>query len=206
MKNKENILAGDVFEVLNNINNGDNYIVTSVGKHQMHAAQKYKFKFPRQMITSGGFGTMGFALPASIGVELKKNNKNMPTIVITGDGSFQMNIQELGTIYAEQLKPKIIIFNNYQLGMVTQWEDKFYNKNYADTDFKQIEDKHVDFCKLAEAYNIKSSRVSKKSELKKEILKMMNSDSAYILDIEMIEEDHVVPMIPAGKNIDDTIF
>jgi len=176
---------------------GDAIVVTEVGQNQMWAAQYYKVKRPRQFITSGGLGTMGFGFPAAIGAQM--GNRDKIVIDIAGDGSIQMNIQELATASAEKLPIKIFILNNSCLGMVRQWQELFYNKKYACTLF----DVAPDFEKLAEAYGAYSRKVTKAEELEETIEWALNINNApVIVDIKVAKEENVFPMIPAGGSID----
>jgi len=163
----------------------------------MWAAQFYKVKRPRQFITSGGLGTMGFGFPASIGAKIA--NKDKIVIDIAGDGSIQMNIQELATASAEKLPVKIFVLNNSCLGMVRQWQELFYNKRYACT----LLDVAPDFEKLADAYGAYGRKVTKIDELEDAIEWALNiNDAPVIVDIKVKREANVFPMIPAGGSID----
>jgi len=197
-RRKENVIQPQyVIEKIYEITKGEAIIVTEVGQNQMWAAQFYKVKRPRQFITSGGLGTMGFGLPAAIGAKLARPNDIV--IDIAGDGSIQMNIQELATAVTERLPIKIFILNNSCLGMVRQWQELFYNKRYACTLF----DFHPDFVKLAEAYSAYGRRVEKVEEVESAIeWALEKNDAPVIVDFMVEGEENVFPMVPAGGSID----
>ncbi len=171
-------------------------VVADVGQHQMMAARYYNFRSPHTWITSGGSGTMGFALPASVGAKMAAPEKQV--ISISGDGSFQMNIQELGTIMQEKLPVKIIILNNHFLGMVRQWQQLFFEKRYSFTDMKS-----PDFVAVAKAYDIDGSRVDTREQLNKGLDDMMKSEGPYLLEINVEKEQNVFPMVPTGAGVDE---
>lgn len=186
-----------VIERIYEITKGEAIVVTEVGQNQMWAAQYYKVKKPRQFITSGGLGTMGFGFPAAIGAQI--GNRDKLVIDIAGDGSIQMNIQELATASSEKLPVKIFVLNNSCLGMVRQWQELFYNRRYACT----LLDVAPNFEKLAEAYGAYGRRVEKIEELDEAIEWALNINSApVIIDIKVKREENVFPMIPAGGSID----
>jgi acetolactate synthase-1/2/3 large subunit len=175
------------------ISKGEAVIVTDVGQHQMWSAQFVTSLKPRRFLSSGGLGTMGFGLPAAIGASL--SNPKSPTILITGDGGFQMNIQELATLRQYGLPVKIVVINNGCLGMVRQWQQFFFNKRYSQTIFEY----NPDFSKLAEVYGIPSQRVEKPEDLQSSVDKLINSPGPGLLDVIVEPEENVLPMIPAGK-------
>jgi acetolactate synthase-1/2/3 large subunit len=187
-----------LMEEIDKYTNGNSTIVTEVGQHQMWAAQYHKYKKPRQFISSGGLGTMGFGLPAAIGAQIGQPDEQI--ILIAGDGSIQMNIQELGTIQTYNVPVKIIIFNNKYLGMVRQWQEMFFEKRYSSTKILA-----PDFVKMGEAYGIWSKRVEKKSELSGAIREAMELKGPAILDVHIPEEENVYPMVPAGAGLKDMI-
>lgn len=190
-----------VIERIYELTKGEAIVVTEVGQNQMWTAQYYKVKRPRQFITSGGLGTMGFGFPAAIGAQI--GNRDKIVIDIAGDGSIQMNIQELATAASERLPVKIFILNNSCLGMVRQWQELFYEKRYSCT----LLDVAPNFEKLAEAYGAYGRRVEKIEELDEAIEWALNiNDSPVIVDIKVNREENVFPMIPAGGSIDKMLI
>ncbi|ACK42466.1 MULTISPECIES: biosynthetic-type acetolactate synthase large subunit [Dictyoglomus] len=190
-----------VIERIYELTKGEAIVVTEVGQNQMWAAQYYKVKRPRQFITSGGLGTMGFGFPAAIGAQI--GNRDKIVIDIAGDGSIQMNIQELATAASERLPVKIFILNNSCLGMVRQWQELFYEKRYSCT----LLDVAPNFEKLAEVYGAYGRRVEKIEELDEAIEWALNiNDSPVIVDIQVNREENVFPMIPAGGSIDKMLI
>lgn len=194
-----------VVEMLSELTNGDAIIVPGVGQHQMFAAQYYNFKHPRQLLTSGGLGSMGFGLPAAMGAKAACPDKLV--VNIDGDGSFQMNIQELGTIHMEDLPIKIIILNNQHLGMVAQWEDRFYGGRRGNTDLtNHLSNRpYPDFVTIAKGYGIPGREVYKREELEDALKEMLAAPGSFLLDVHTGYEEHVLPMIPAGKDYKSTI-
>ncbi|KAF8408429.1 hypothetical protein HHK36_007581 [Tetracentron sinense] len=193
-------------KVLDELTNGNAVISTGVGQHQMWAAQWYKYKGPRQWLTSGGLGAMGFGLPAAIGAAVAKPDAIV--VDIDGDGSFIMNVQELATIRVENLPVKIMLLNNQHLGMVVQWEDRFYKANRAHTFLgNPSKESQIfpDMLKFAEACDIPSARVTKKGELREAIQKMLETPGPYLLDVIVPHQEHVLPMIPSGGAFKDVI-
>ena len=199
-KDTDKILPQAVVEELYSQTNGDAVIVPGVGQHQMWSAQFYQYSFPRQLLTSGGLGTMGFGLPSAMGAKVAVPEKTV--INIDGDGSAQMNIQELGTIHNENIGVKIVILNNQHLGMVAQWEDRFYGSTRGNTVLinERSNRPYPDFVKIAEGYGIPGKEVYEKSELEAAIKEMLATDGPYILDIHVEYQEHVLPMIPPGKD------
>jgi acetolactate synthase I/II/III large subunit len=189
-----------VMEKLCEMTNGEAIIVPGVGQHQMWAAQYYNYTFPRQLLTSGGLGAMGFGLPAAMGAKVARPDKLV--INIDGDGSFQMNIQELGTLHAEEINVKMIILNNQHLGMVAQWEDRFYGSKRGNTVMKneRVDRPYPDFVTIASGYSIPGREVYKREDLESAIKEMLETEGPYILDIHTGYEEHVLPMIPPGKD------
>ena len=176
---------------------GNATIVTSVGQHQMWAGQHYFYKRPRQLITSGGLGTMGFELPAAIGAQVALPGQE--TWAICGDGGFQMTMQELAVLVDEQLPVKIAILNNSYLGMVRQWQQLFYDKNFVSVAMTQ-----PDFCKIADAYGIRAIRVEHKSEVELAIREARNHKGPMLLDFQIDQEENVWPMVPSVAALSET--
>lgn len=187
-----------VIEEIYNQTKGGAIIVTEVGQHQMWAAQFYKFDYPRNFLTSGGLGTMGYGFPAAIGAKVANPDKEV--IVIAGDGSFQMNIQELATLSSYNINLKVIILNNHYLGMVRQWQELFYKRRYSGTPLK-----NPDFVKVAAGYGIKGLKITKPSEVKKAVKEILASKKAIVADFRIAEEENVFPMVPAGEAINRMI-
>ena len=195
----------------------ETYITVGVGQHQMWAAQFFKLKDPRAWASSSGLGTMGFGLPAALGVQAA--HPDVLVVDIDGDGSFQMNIQELATAFCEKLPVKVLLLNNQHLGMVVQWEDRFMDGNRAHTYLGPIDDaeatgkgdsafvdrRYPDFVKIAKGYGCGGASVRKKSDLTAALEEMIHSKGPYVLDVEVPYQAHVLPMIPSGGTIDDLI-
>ncbi|BHH83919.1 biosynthetic-type acetolactate synthase large subunit [Desulforhopalus sp. 52FAK] len=182
-----------VIETLHKHTNGEAIITTEVGQNQMWAAQFYKFDYHRHFVTSGGLGTMGFGLPAAIGAQMAYPDKTV--IDIAGDGSIQMNIQELATAKQYNCPVKIAILNNSYLGMVRQWQELFYDKRYASTTM----DVAPDFVDLAKAYGAVGLRATTKDEVEPVIVEALATDNVVIMDFKIEKEEGVYPMVPAGK-------
>ncbi len=188
-----------VIEKISELTNGEAIISTEVGQNQMWAAQYYNFKYPRQFITSGGLGTMGFGLPAAIGAKVGCPDKVV--IDIAGDGSIQMNIQELMTAVENGIDVKIAILNNSYLGMVRQWQELFYRRRYSATPIKS-----PDFVKLAEAYGAKGMRVVRKEDVVPTIEEALRTPGVVVMDFIVAPEENVFPMVPAGEAINKMIM
>lgn len=193
---KEGLTMGEVLGGINKETDGDAVIVTDVGQHQMFAWRYANFTKTRSNVTSGGLGTMGFALPAAIGAKLGVPNREV--IAIIGDGGYQMTSNELGTILQTKAAVKIVVLNNGYLGMVRQWQELFFDKRYASTEMVS-----PDFVKLAQAYDIEAQRVSKREDLAEAIQTMVQSKEAYFLEVVIEKEDNVFPMIPTGASVSD---
>jgi len=189
-----------VVEQIYEATKGDAIICTEVGQNQMWAAQFYKYTRPRSFISSGGLGTMGFGFPAAIGAKLGCPEKMV--FDIAGDGSIQMNIQELATAVINHIPVKVAILNNGYLGMVRQWQQLFYKKRYSHTRLPHI----PDFVKLAEAYGAVGIRVAKKHEVRPAIDKAIETDKVVFMDFIVEEEENVLPMVPAGEAINKMIM
>ncbi|KAL3716716.1 hypothetical protein ACJRO7_008326 [Eucalyptus globulus] len=193
-------------QVLDELTDGNAIISTGVGQHQMWAAQFYKYKRPRQWLTSGGLGAMGFGLPAAVGAAVAR--PDAVVVDIDGDGSFIMNVQELATVRVENLPVKIMLLNNQHLGMVVQWEDRFYKANRAHTYLgnpSRESDIFPNMLTFAEACGIPASRVTKKADLRAAVQKMLDTPGPYLLDVIVPHQEHVLPMIPSGGSFKDVI-
>ncbi|NLJ83861.1 MAG: biosynthetic-type acetolactate synthase large subunit [Halanaerobiaceae bacterium] len=180
-----------VVQELNRLTEGKAIVVTEVGQHQMWAAQYYNYSYPRNFITSGGLGTMGFGLPAALGAQVGREGELV--IDISGDGSFQMNVQELATISEYNLPVKIVIINNGTLGMVRQWQELLHEKRYSSTILQ-----NPDFLKLAEAYGIKAIRIDDKNQLSEKLNEALEYAGPVLVDVSVAWEENVWPMVPPG--------
>jgi acetolactate synthase I/II/III large subunit len=190
----ETLTMGEVIKLLNELTHGDAVIVTDVGQHQMVACRYAKFNQTKSNITSGGLGTMGFALPASIGAKFGAPERTV--VAIIGDGGFQMTIQELGTIMQSKVNVKLIILNNQFLGMVRQWQQLFHDKRYSFVDITS-----PDFVMVAKGYYIDGRRVSKREDLKNALKEMLEHDGSYLLEVMVGKENNVFPMVPQGCSV-----
>jgi acetolactate synthase-1/2/3 large subunit len=193
---KSGLTMGEVIKTINANSGGEAVIVTDVGQHQMIACRYAKFSQSKSNITSGGLGTMGFALPAALGAKMGAPEREV--VAVIGDGGFQMNIQELGTIFQTQAAVKIVILNNDFLGMVRQWQQLFFDKRYASTEMV-----NPDFVKIAEGYFIEAKRVTKRDEMTAAVAEMMKSNKPYLLEVCVEKENNVFPMIPSGASVSD---
>ncbi|MDF1518161.1 MAG: biosynthetic-type acetolactate synthase large subunit [Lutibacter sp.] len=193
---KEGLTMSEVLAGINKETKGEAVIVSDVGQHQMIAWRYAKFNKTRSNVTSGGLGTMGFALPAAIGAKMGAPEREV--IAIIGDGGYQMTIQELGTILQTKAAVKIVVLNNSFLGMVRQWQELFFDRRYASTVMT-----NPDFVKIAEGYSIEANRVSKREDLAAAIKKMTDSKEAYFLEVVIEPESNVFPMIPTGASVSD---
>jgi acetolactate synthase-1/2/3 large subunit len=201
-KNDIKLRTEYVIERISEKTKGDAIIVTDVGQHQMWVAQYYKFVNPRSHVTSGGLGTMGFSVPASIGVAFA--NKNKTIISFSGDGGFQMNIQELITAVAYKLPIKFFIMNNSFLGMVRQWQELYHAEKYSFTD---LSNSNPDFKKVAEAFGVKSFSTDNIDEVDGLLEKVLNyNDGPSLIEFKVVKEDMVFPMVPSGGSVSDMIF
>ncbi len=180
-------------------------ITTGVGQHQMWAAQFFGFNHPRKWVTSGGLGTMGFGLPAALGCKVA--HPDHLVIDIDGDGSFLMNVQELATAYAEKIPAKVLLLNNQHLGMVMQWEDRFFGSNRAHT-YLGAGDDHApypDFETIAKGFGVRARSIVDKADLDAALIEMIESEEPYLLNVHVPHQEHVLPMIPAGMTVKDII-
>jgi acetolactate synthase-1/2/3 large subunit len=190
----DQMTMGEVINMLNELTGGHAIIVTDVGQHQMVACRYAKFKETRSNITSGGLGTMGFALPAAIGAKIGAPDRTV--VAIIGDGGFQMTIQELGTIMQSEVDVKIIILNNQFLGMVRQWQQLFNDKRYSFVDIAS-----PDFVQVAKGYNIEGESISHRDDLKGALRNMLEHNAAYLLEVMVGKENNVFPMVPQGCSV-----
>jgi acetolactate synthase I/II/III large subunit len=188
------LTMGEVINVLNELTGGDAVIVTDVGQHQMVACRYAKFVQSKSNITSGGLGTMGFALPAAIGAKFGAPDRTV--VAIIGDGGFQMTLQELGTIMQSEVNVKILILNNEFLGMVRQWQQLFHEKRYS---FVNITS--PDFVMVAKGYGISGSRIRERKDLRSALQTMLEHDGAYLLEVMVGKENNVFPMVPQGCSV-----
>ena len=193
---KEGLTMGESIIAINEFTNGDAIIVTDVGQHQMVACRYANFVKSKSNITSGGLGTMGFALPAAMGAKMGALNREV--VAVIGDGGYQMTIQELGTIFQLQIPVKIVILNNDFLGMVRQWQQLFFDKRYASTEMV-----NPDFVAIAKGYYLDSERVKDRKDLKPAVERMIKSKKPYVLEICVEKENNVFPMIPTGASVSD---
>jgi acetolactate synthase-1/2/3 large subunit len=209
----KHITSQEAVRVLFELTKGDAIITTGVGQHQMWAAQFYDFQNPRSFISSLGLGAMGFGYPAALGAKVARPDKQV--IDIDGDGSFLMNIQELATAKIEKIAAKALVLNNQHLGMVVQWEDRFYNSVRGHTILgdpnnigspENLGGIYPDYVKIAEGFGVKARRVVKREELREAMQEMLDHDGPYVLDVIVPYTEHVLPMIPGGKTVGDMII
>ena len=193
---KEGLTMGEAIASINKHTGGDAVIVTDVGQHQMIACRYAEFIRSKSNVTSGGLGTMGFALPAAIGAKMGAPGRHV--VAVIGDGGYQMTIQELGTIFQTGTAVKIVVLNNDYLGMVRQWQQLFFDKRYASTEMT-----NPDFVTIAKGYHIDAKRVTKRDELDQAVGEMIASDKPYFLEVCVEKEDNVFPMIPTGASVSD---
>ena len=193
---KEGLTMGEVIHQINMHSNGDAAIVTDVGQHQMIACRYAEFNKTKSNITSGGLGTMGFGLPAAIGAKMAAPEREV--VSISGDGGYQMTLQELGTIFQQKAAVKVVVLNNEFLGMVRQWQQLFFDKRYASTEMI-----NPNFVAIAEGYYIKARKVTKREDLAGAVKEMMESKEAYFLEVCVEKEGNVFPMVPSGASVSD---
>ena len=221
-ENFDGILQQHAIRELSNLTKErETYITVGVGQHQMWAAQFFQFREPRHWMSSSGLGTMGFGLPSAMGVQAA--HPGALVVDIDGDGSFQMNIQELATLYCENLPVKVLLLNNQHLGMVVQWEDRFMGSNRAHTylgpvhheeasgigvteKHAYVAERYPDFVGIAKGYGCGAATVSKKADLRGALEEMINYPGPYVLDVCVPYQEHVLPMIPGGKTVEDMIL
>ena len=193
---KKGLTMAEVIKEINNASKGDAIIVTDVGQHQMVACRYAKFNQSKSNVTSGGLGTMGFALPAAIGSKMGAPKREV--VAIIGDGGYQMTIQELGTIFQYGCAVKIVVLNNEFLGMVRQWQEMFFENRYASTEMI-----NPDFITIAKGYNIPAKKVEKRKDLKSSVKQMIDSKGPFFLEVRVQKEDNVFPMIPTGASVSE---
>jgi len=193
---KEGLSMGEVIRRINEKTRGDAILVTDVGQHQMVAARYFKFNVTRSAITSGGLGTMGFGLPASIGAKIGAPEREV--VCVCGDGGLQMTIQELGTIFQSEVPVKIVLLNNNFLGMVRQWQQLFFDKRYSSTPLI-----NPDFIAIAKAYCIAGQKVSSRNDLDGALDEMLAHKGPYMLEVKVEKEDNVFPMVAAGSSVSE---
>lgn len=196
---KPGLTMGEAVRIVGEKTNHEAILVTDVGQHQMIASRYFKFRQPRSNVTSGGLGTMGFGLPASIGAQLAAPDRTVITFI--GDGGFQMSIQELGTISQDNIPVKMIILNNNFLGMVRQWQQLFFEKRYSFTGLK-----NPDFITIAKGYGIEGHKVESRDDLEGSIQKMIDHKGPYLLEVMIEKEDNVFPMVPSGASVSEVIL
>ena len=196
---KQGLTMGEVIRITSEKTNNDAILVTDVGQHQMIANRYFKVKHPKSAVTSGGLGTMGFGLPASVGAQLGMPERTV--VAVIGDGGFQMTVQELGTIAQNKLPVKIIIMNNGFLGMVRQWQQLFFERRYSFTELQ-----NPDFIMIAKGFGIEGHKVDKRENLENSIQKMLDHNGPYLLEIMIEKEDNVFPMVPTGSSVSEIIF
>ena len=201
------ILPQMAIEMLYDLSQGEAIITTGVGQHQMWSAQYYKFKYPRQFLTSAGLGAMGYGFPAALGAKVAFPDRQV--VDIDGDGSFLMNVQELATAHIEKIAAKALILNNQHLGMVMQWEDRFYAGNRGNTYLGDPENRrqiYPDYVAMCKSFNVRAERVMYKQDLRAAMQRMLDADEAYVLDIIVPYTEHVLPFIPANRTVADMIW
>lgn len=196
---KVGLTMGEVVRIASEKTNHDAVLVTDVGQQQMIASRYFQFTQSRSNVTSGGLGTMGYALPAAMGAKIGQPNRVV--FAMAGDGGFQMTIQELGTIAQYNLDIKIIVLNNNFLGMVRQWQQLFFEKRYSFTEMK-----NPDFVGIAKAYGLASQKVTSRDQLENAVQEMLDHQGPYVLEVVVEKEDNVFPMVPTGASISDIIL
>ncbi|HBK88776.1 MAG: biosynthetic-type acetolactate synthase large subunit [Cyclobacteriaceae bacterium] len=193
------LMMAEVINQLSLLTDGKSIVVTDVGQHQMVTSRYYQYKHPRTNVTSGGAGTMGFALPAAVGAKMALPQQQV--IAVIGDGGFQMTMQELGTIMQYKIPVKVMVLNNNFLGMVRQWQQLFHDKRYSFTAMD-----NPDFVKIVDAYGIPARRVSERAELNGALQEMLDATTPYFLEVVVGREDNVFPMVPAGAGVGEVLL
>ncbi len=196
----EGISPQKVIEVLYKLTKGDVLVTTDVGQHQMWAGQFFTYTRPRSFLSSGGLGTMGYGLPAAVGAQLACPESKV--VVISGDGSFQMNLQELATVMENKLPIKILLLNNHALGMVRQWQELFYNKNYV----ASVDSLQPDFMQLAKAYGVAGYRITQDADLESSLKKALKEPGATLIEVEVKRRENVSPIVPPGAALDEMLI
>jgi len=192
----DRLQMAEVVNMLSEKTDGEAIVVTDVGQHQMITSRYYHYKAHNTNVTSGGLGTMGFALPAAIGAKL--GNPSKTVVAIIGDGGFQMTIQELGTILQFKIDIKILILNNNFLGMVRQWQELFFEKRYSFTDIV-----NPNFIQIAKGYDIEAKKIDQRTELSEALDSMLSSKAAYLLEVVVEQEENVFPMVTTGASVSE---
>ncbi len=190
------IKMAEVVHRLSELTNGEAIVVADVGQHQMVTARYYRFAKPNSWITSGGLGTMGFALPAAMGAKIAAPNREV--VAVIGDGGFQMTLQELGTIAQENLAVKAIILNNNFLGMVRQWQELFFRKRYSFVDLK-----NPDFVMVSQGFGVTAEKIEHRADLEEALVRMLKTPGPYLLEVVCEKEENVFPMMPSGASVSD---
>ena len=198
LNKSKHLMAADIMKEIDKQTKGEATIVSDVGQNQMWSAQYFKYTKPRQLLSAGGLGPMGYSLPGAIGAKFGKPNADVWAVM--GDGGLQMNIQELGVVMEHKIPLKMVVFNNGYLGMVRQWQEMFFKKNYAATKLD-----NPDFVKIAQAYGIEAYRITKWEDAKQKLKKAAVSKRSIFLEFIIGAEDNVLPMVPPGNNLGDTI-
>lgn len=193
------IKMGEIMHLIDEKTKGEAIIVPDVGQHQMYAMRYYHYRKPNSWVSSGGLGTMGFSIPAAIGAQMAAPERT--TVVIVGDGSFQMTLQELGTIWQHDLNVKVVIFNNNYLGMVRQWQQLFFDKRYS-----SVELKNPDFVAISKGFKIEAAKVDHREQLSDALDVMFNHKGPYVLEVVIEKEENLFPMVPSGKACSDVIL
>lgn len=193
------IKMGEIMHLIDEKTKGEAIIVPDVGQHQMYAMRYYTYKKPNSWVSSGGLGTMGFSIPAAIGAQMAAPDRT--TVVIVGDGCFQMTLQELGTIWQNELNVKIVIFNNNYLGMVRQWQQLFFDNRYS-----QVSLKNPDFITIAKGFRLEAAKVEKREDLSAALDTMFAHKGGYVLEVVVEKEENLFPMVPSGKACSDVIL